>query len=124
MNDDTRVIPHDIGCWDVLFYTVHNNWTLHDLPFPAQRGTAMFTFDEAREIAAAHYDEPFARDGWEDDGAFLVTPQRVVDDERQGLVEIGAAWIAVDRATGEIETWPTLLHLDRVQQMRVVTGRL
>lgn len=84
----------------------------------------MFTFDEAREIAAAHYDEPFARDGWEDDGAFLVTPQRVVDDERQGLVEIGAAWIAVDRATGEIETWPTLLHLDRVQQMRVVTGRL
>ena len=84
----------------------------------------MFTFDEAREIAAAHYDEPFARDGWEDDGAFLVTPQRVVDDERQGLVEIGAAWIAVDRATGEIETWTTLLHLDRVQQMRVVTGRL
>ena len=58
----------------------------------------MFTFDEAREIAAAHYDEPFARDGWEDDGAFLVTPQRVVDDERQGLVEIGAAWIAVSLA--------------------------
>lgn len=80
----------------------------------------MLTFDEAREIAAAHYGEPFARNGWEDDGAFLVTPQRVVDDERHGLVEIGAPWIAVDRAAGAIESWAHLDYLDRVQRMRHV----
>lgn len=78
----------------------------------------MLTFDEAREIAAALYGEPFARDGWEDDGAFVVTPQRVADDERRGLVEIGAAWIAIERATGEVVTWSHLEHLDRVQRMR------
>ncbi len=69
-------------------------------------------------MATEHFGEPFARDGWEDDGAFLVTPQRVVDDERRGLIDIGAPWIAVDRATGEMESWPTLLHFDRAQQMR------
>lgn len=78
----------------------------------------MLTFDEAREIAAAHYREAFALDGWQDDDACLVTPQRVRDDEARGLVEIGTAWIAVDRATGEIETWPTLLYLDRARAMR------
>ena len=52
----------------------------------------MLTFDEAREIAAAHYGEPFAVDGLEDDGVCLVTPQRVRDDEARGLVAVGGAW--------------------------------
>jgi len=38
-----------------------------------------------------------------------MTPQRVADDERRGLVMAGGAWIAVDRSTGEIKSW---LHLD------------
>lgn len=78
----------------------------------------MLSFDEAREIAAQHCGEPFAREGVEDDGVCLVTPQRVVDDERRGLVIVGGCWIAVDRETGEIDEWPHLDHLDRVQQMR------
>ncbi len=78
----------------------------------------MLTFDTALRIAAGRFGEPFACDGWEDDGAFLVTPQRVVEDERRGLVEIGAPWLAVDRSTGEIELWPHLDYLDRVQRMR------
>jgi len=78
----------------------------------------MLTFDDALRIADAHFGEPFARDGWEDDGAFLVTPQRIIDDERRGLVEIGAPWIAVDRSTGEVETWPHLDYLAQVQRMR------
>ncbi|UWF76819.1 MULTISPECIES: hypothetical protein [Microbacterium] len=82
----------------------------------------MLTFEQALRVAAEHFGEPFARDGWEDDGALLVTPQRVVDDERRGLVEIGAPWIVVDRASGEIETWPTLPHLDRVRAMRRVVS--
>ncbi len=78
----------------------------------------MLTFDAALRIAAEHFGEPFARDGWEDDGAFLVTPQRVADDESRGLVVAGGAWITVDRATGAIETWPHLDYLDRVWRMR------
>ncbi|WP_029144199.1 hypothetical protein [Microbacterium luticocti] len=78
----------------------------------------MLTFDEARQIAAEHYGEPFARTGREDDGFCLVTPQRVVDHERMGLVEIGGAWIVVDRATGALDEWSHLAHLDRVQRMR------
>lgn len=81
----------------------------------------MLTFDAALRIAAERFGEPFARDGWEDDDACLVTPQRVVDDERRGLVMAGGAWIAVDRATGEIASWPYLDYLDRVQRMRAVT---
>lgn len=80
----------------------------------------MLTFDAALRIAAGHFGEPFVRDGWEDDGVFLVTPQRVLDDESRGLVMAGGAWITVDRATGEIETWPHLDYLDRVQRMRAV----
>ncbi|MCA1306364.1 hypothetical protein LC082_05565 [Microbacterium esteraromaticum] len=78
----------------------------------------MLTFDEAREIAAAHYGVPFAREGVQDDGACLVTPQHVVDDERRGLVTVGGCWIVVDRETGEIDEWPHLDHLHRVQRMR------
>lgn len=78
----------------------------------------MLTFDEARDIATAHYGEPFAVDGVEDDGFCLVTPQRVRDDETRGLITVGGAWIVVDRATGEIELWPHLDHLYRVQRMR------
>lgn len=78
----------------------------------------MLRFNDALRIATEHFGEPFAPHGWEDDGAFLVTPQRVVEDEQRGLVEIGAPWIAVDRSTGEIETWPTVLLLDRVRTMR------
>ncbi|MGA7147945.1 MAG: hypothetical protein WBX17_05595 [Microbacterium sp.] len=74
----------------------------------------MLSFDEAREVAAAHYGEPFARDGVQDDGVRLVTPQRVRDDEARGLIAVGGAWIAVDRATGDIDEWP---HLDRVGRM-------
>jgi hypothetical protein len=99
--------------------TVHNKRRCMTYRF-RPRGDPMLTFDEAREIVAAHFGEPFARDGWEDDGAFLVTPQRVVDDERRGLVMAGGAWITVDRATGEIETWPHLDYLHRVQRMRRV----
>ena len=43
----------------------------------------MLTFDDALRIAAEHFGEPFAPDGWEDGGAFLVTPQRVVDERRR-----------------------------------------
>lgn len=82
----------------------------------------MLSFDEAREIAAAHYGEPFAREGVQDDGVCLVTPQRVVDDERRGLVIVGGCWIVVDRVTGEIDEWPHLDHLDRVQQMRTTSA--
>lgn len=78
----------------------------------------MLTFAEAREIVAQHYGEPFARDGWEDDGFCLLTPQRERDDEARGLITVGGAWIVVDRATGEIELWPHLDYLDRVQRMR------
>lgn len=78
----------------------------------------MLSFDDALRSAEARYDEPFAADGWEDDGAFLVTPQRVADDERRGLVVAGGAWIVVDRATGEIDEWTHLDNLDRVQRMR------
>ncbi len=78
----------------------------------------MLTVDAALHIAAEHFGEPFAPDGREDDGAFLVTPQRVVDDERRGLVMAGGAWITVDRTSGEIELWPHLDYLDRVQRMR------
>jgi hypothetical protein len=81
----------------------------------------MLTFDEARQIAAEHYGEPFARTGWEDDGFCLVTPQRVVDAERTGLVEMGGVWIVVDRATGALDEWPHLAHLDRVGEMRPVS---
>lgn len=77
----------------------------------------MLTFDDALRVAEAHYGEPFALDGWEDDRAFLVTPQRVVDDESRGLVLAGGAWITVDRTTGAIETWPHLVYVDRVQRM-------
>lgn len=80
----------------------------------------MLTFDDALRIAAEHFGEPFAPDGWEDGGAFLVTPQRVVDDESRGLVMAGGAWITVDRATGAIESWPHLDYLDRVNGMRRV----
>ena len=83
----------------------------------------MLSFDEAREIAAERYGEPFARDGIEDDGFCLVTPQRVVDDEARGLVVVGGAWIVVDLQTGEIREWPHLDHLDRVQRMRRASGR-
>lgn len=78
----------------------------------------MLSFDEACEIAAARFGEPFARDGWEDDGVCLVTPQRVRDDEARGLVMLGGVWIVVDRATGVIGEWPHAEHLDRVQSMR------
>lgn len=78
----------------------------------------MLSFDEACEIAAHHYSEPFARDGVQDDGVCLVTPQRVRDDEARGLVMLGGVWIVVDRATGEIDEWPHLDHLGRVQRMR------
>ena len=80
----------------------------------------MLTFDDALRIAAELFGEPFAPDGWEDGGAFLVTPQRVVDDESRGLVMAGGAWITVDRATGAIESWPHLDYLDRVNGMRHV----
>lgn len=80
----------------------------------------MLSFNEAREIAAARFGEPFARDGWEDDGVCLVTPQRVRDDEARGLVALGSAWIVVDRATSVIDEWAHLDHLDRVQRMRPV----
>lgn len=80
----------------------------------------MLTFDDALRIAAEHFGEPFARDGWEDNAAFLVTPQRVTDDESRGLVMAGGAWITVDRATGAIESWPHLDYLDRVNGMRRV----
>ena len=84
----------------------------------------MLTFDEAREIAAQHYGEPFAREGVQDDGAYLVTPQRVRDEEARGLITVGGAWIVVDRVTGEIDEWPHLDHLDRVMQMRPSTAAL
>ncbi|MGX1703319.1 hypothetical protein [Microbacterium sp. NPDC055357] len=84
----------------------------------------MLSLDDARAIAAQHYGEPFARDGVEDDGFCLVTPQRVRDDEARGLIVLGGAWIVVDRVTGEIDEWPHLDHLDRVQQMRPVGGPL
>lgn len=82
----------------------------------------MLTFDEARAIAAARYGEPFARVGVEDDGVCLVTPQRIVDDERNGLVVVGGCWIVVDRETGDIDEWPHLDYLDRVQRMRDSPG--
>ncbi|MBF0673182.1 MAG: hypothetical protein IR160_11425 [Salinibacterium sp.] len=82
----------------------------------------MLTFDEAREIAAAHYGEPFAREGFEDDGVCLVTAQRVRDDQARGLVLIGGAWIVVDRETGQIDEWPHLHYVDRVRRMRRVGG--
>lgn len=78
----------------------------------------MLSFDDALRIAEARFDEPFAADGWEDDGAFLVVPQRVVDDEARGLVLNGGVWIVVDRATGEIDEWSHLDNLDRVQRMQ------
>ena len=78
----------------------------------------MLTFNEARKIAAAHYGEPFAGEGVQDDGVCLVTPQRVVDDECRGLIMVGGVWIVVDRMTGEIDEWPHLDHLERVQRMR------
>ncbi len=78
----------------------------------------MLTFDDALRIDEAHFGEPFTRDGLEDEGPFLVTPQRIVDDERRGLFLIGGGWIAVDRASGEIQSWPHLPHLDRVRGMR------
>ena len=78
----------------------------------------MLTFDEARQIAAEHYGEPFARTGLEDDGFCLVTPQQVADDEEMGAVVMGGVWIVVDRATGALDEWPHLAHLDRVQRMR------
>ncbi len=78
----------------------------------------MLTFDEAREIAAQHYGEPFAHDGLEDDESCLLTPQRVVDDEARGLVMVGGAWIVVGRATGEIDQCPHLDHLERVQRVQ------
>lgn len=77
----------------------------------------MLTFDEARRIAAEHYDEPFAHDGWEDDGVCLVTPQRVVDDEARGLLVIGGCWIVVDRETGSVDECPHLDYFDRVKSM-------
>lgn len=80
----------------------------------------MLTIEAALRIAAEHFGEPFARDGWEDDGAFLVTTQRVADDENRGPAVAGGAWITVDRATGDIETWPHLDYLDRVSGMRHV----
>jgi len=49
----------------------------------------MLTFRDALRIAVEHFGEPFAREGWEDDGVFLVTPQRVVDDQSRGLVMAG-----------------------------------
>lgn len=78
----------------------------------------MLSFDEAREIAAAHFGEPFARHGVQDDGVCLVTPQRVRDDETRGLIVVGGVWIVVDRQTGEIDEWPHLDHLDRVTRMK------
>jgi len=78
----------------------------------------MLTFRDALRIAVEHFGEPFAREGWEDDGVFLVTPQRVFDDESRGLVMAGGPWITVNRATGKIETWPHLDYLDRVHGMR------
>jgi len=82
----------------------------------------MLTFDKERRIAAEHYDEPFARDGWEDDVVSLVTPQRVADEEARGLVVIGGCWIVVDRGTGAVDEWPHLDHLNRVSAMRVVSA--
>lgn len=82
----------------------------------------MLTFDEAREIAAQHFGEPFAVDGVEDDEFCLVTPRRVLDDEARGLIVVGGVWIVVDRETGDVDLWPHLDHLDRVQQMRTVTA--
>jgi hypothetical protein len=78
----------------------------------------MLTFDEARAIAAAHYGEPFAREGVQDDGFCLVTPQRVRDEEARGLITVGGAWIVVDRDTGRIDEWPHLDHLGRVMRMQ------
>lgn len=94
------------------------------LPLPPEmlpRGHMMLTFEQALRIAEAHFGEPFTRDGWEDDGSFLVTPQRVVDDESRGLVMAGGAWITVDRATCAIESWTHLDYLDRVRRMRAVS---
>lgn len=82
----------------------------------------MLTFDEAREIGAAHYGEPFAREGAQDDGVCLVTPQRVRDDESRGLITVGGCWIVVDRTTGAVDEWPHLDYIDRVQQMHTVTA--
>lgn len=78
----------------------------------------MLTFDEAREIAAAHYGEPFAVDGLEDDGVCLVTPQRVRDEAARGLIAVGGAWIVVDRETGAVDEWPHLAFIERVHLMR------
>ncbi|MGX1703321.1 hypothetical protein [Microbacterium sp. NPDC055357] len=83
----------------------------------------MLTFDDAREIAAAHYGEPFAGEGMQDDGVCLVTPQRVRDEEARGLITVGGAWIVVDRETGQVAEWPHLDHLDRVQQMDRASAR-
>lgn len=82
----------------------------------------MLTFDECREIVAREYDEPVAVEGWEDDDAYLVTLQRVADDEARGLIEHGRPWLIVRRATGAIESWPHLDYLDRVRRMRPVHG--
>jgi len=82
----------------------------------------MITFEQARQIAAEHYGEPFARKGLQDQTACLVTPQRIVDDEARGLVLVGGSWIVVDRETREIQEWPHLENLDRVGQMRSVRG--
>ncbi|MEL0627084.1 hypothetical protein V6245_09020 [Salinibacterium amurskyense] len=82
----------------------------------------MLTFDEARQVAAKHFGEPFAREGLQDDTACLVTPQRVVDDEARGLVMVGGSWIVVDRETGVIHQWPHLDNLERVGTMREVKG--
>lgn len=54
--------------------------------------------------------------------ACLVTPQRVRDDEARGLISVGGVWIVVDRATGAVDEWPRLDHLDHVQRMRRVRG--
>lgn len=83
----------------------------------------MLSFEQALRVAEARYDEPFAADGWRDDGAFLVTPQRVADDESRGLVMAGGAWIVVDRETGAIVEWSHLDNLDRVQRMRPTGAR-
>ena len=58
----------------------------------------------------------------QDNGVYLVTPQRVRDEEDRGLITVGGAWIVVDRETGEIDEWPHLDHLDRVSEMRRITS--
>ncbi len=78
----------------------------------------MLSFDEAREIAAALYREPFAREGVQDVEFCLVTPQRVRDEESRGLITVGGAWIVVDRATGAVKEWPHLDYIERVVRMR------